>query len=50
VPETTGAAHIVVDVRSLFDGSVTRLDQDVPFAVSYRVVPLADGTLRLDAL
>jgi hypothetical protein len=50
VPETTGAAHIVVDVRSLFDGRVTRLDQDVPFSVSYRVVPLADGTLRLEAL
>ncbi len=50
MPETTGAAHIVVDVRSLFDGSVTRLDQDVPFSVSYRVVPLADGTLRLEAL
>jgi hypothetical protein len=50
VPETTGAAHIVVDVRSLYDGRVTRLDQDVPFSVSYRVVPLADGTLRLEAL
>jgi hypothetical protein len=50
VPETTGAAHIVVDVRSIFDGRVTRLDQDVPFSVSYRVVPLADGSLRLEAL
>jgi hypothetical protein len=50
VPEATGAAHIDVEVRSLFDGSVTRLDQDVPFSVSYRVVPLADGTIRLEVL
>jgi hypothetical protein len=50
MPEVTGAAHIDVDVRSLFDGRVTRLDQDVPFAVSYRVVPLADGSIRLEAL
>jgi len=50
VPETAGAAHIAVDVRSLYDGRVTRLDQDVAFSVSLRVVPLPDGTLQLEGL
>jgi hypothetical protein len=37
VPATTGTAHLVVDVQSLFDGSVSTFDQDVPFTVSYDV-------------
>jgi hypothetical protein len=37
VPSTVGTAHIRVPVRSLYDGSVTELDEDVPFSVSWRV-------------
>lgn len=35
VPEAQGAAHLTVDVRSLFDGSVSTFDEDVPFGVSW---------------
>ncbi len=31
----SGTAHLVVDVRSLFDGAVSTLDEDVAFAVTY---------------
>src|SRR3990170_4911608 len=37
VPETPGAAHLVVEVRSLFDGTVSTFDQDVAFTVSYLI-------------
>jgi hypothetical protein len=37
VPNTEGVAHLNVTVRSLFDGSVSDLDRDVPFTVGYRV-------------
>lgn len=32
-----GTAHLLVDVRSLFDGSVSTFDEDVPFASTYVV-------------
>jgi hypothetical protein len=35
VPEAQGAAHLVVDVRSLFDGTLSTFDEDVQFAVSW---------------
>lgn len=35
VPETAGAARLVVGVRSLFDGTISTFDEDVPFTVSY---------------
>ena len=50
VPEVAGAANIVVDVRSLFDGSVRTLDEEVPFGVSFRVTIRPDGTLLLEGL
>ncbi len=43
VPIAGATAHIVVDVQSLFDGSITTLDQDVPFAVEYQVIVMEDG-------
>ena len=49
-PETAGDAHIVVDVKSLFDGDVSTLDQDVPFTVSYHVTIQPDGSLRLQGI
>jgi hypothetical protein len=48
VPPADGVAHLVVDVQSLFDGSVTTLDEDVPFAASYVVtIGADDATLRI---
>jgi hypothetical protein len=37
VPRTQAAAHLVVEVRSLFDGRRTSFDEDVPFDVSYDI-------------
>jgi len=37
VPRQTGQAHLVVKVQSLFDGSVSTFNADVPFFVSYKV-------------
>ncbi|MEO7124008.1 MAG: hypothetical protein ABI400_13010 [Lacisediminihabitans sp.] len=45
VPQTHGTAHIVVQVRSLFDGTVKTLDDDVPFMVGYAITFKADGQL-----
>jgi len=35
VPSTPAAAHLVVDVKSLRDGTVSTFDEDVPFDVQY---------------
>jgi hypothetical protein len=35
VPETQGAAHLVVEVRSLFDGTLSTFDEDVQFSLSW---------------
>lgn len=45
VPATPAVAHLVVDVRSLFDGSVSTFDEDVPFTVSYAVAFLPGDEL-----
>ncbi|HEV7957783.1 MAG: hypothetical protein JWL94_962 [Microbacteriaceae bacterium] len=37
VPPTVGTAHLVVGVRSLFDGSLSTFDEDVQFSVSYLI-------------
>lgn len=50
VPRTAGAAHLVVDVRSLFDGSVSTFDEDVPFTVSSLITLLDDDELLIDPL
>jgi hypothetical protein len=44
VPPTAATAHLVVDVQSLFDGTVSTLDEDVPFTASYFVTIGADDT------
>ena len=36
-------AHLVVDVQSLFDGSISTFDEDVPFVVQYEVTVQPDG-------
>jgi hypothetical protein len=45
VPQTEGAAHLTVHVRSIFDGSVSTFDEDVPFTVSYLISFKANGQL-----
>lgn len=47
MPTTDGLAHLRVDVRSLFDGSVTLFDEDVPFRVGYLVTLEPDDSIRL---
>lgn len=47
MPPATGLAHLVVDVKSLFDGAVTTLDEDVPFSVSYTVLILPGDKLAV---
>jgi hypothetical protein len=50
VPSATGQAHLVVKVQSLFDGSVSTFDADVPFAVEYRVTIGANDHLTITGL
>lgn len=47
VPPTPATAHLVVKVRSLFDGSLSTFDEDVPFEVEYAVTFPGDGTLLI---
>lgn len=49
VPLTPGTAHLTVDVRSLFDGSVSTFDEDVPFVVSYVIAFLPGDELLITA-
>ena len=47
MPETDASAHLTVDVKSLFDGTVSTFDEDVPFTVSYVITFLPDGELSI---
>lgn len=47
IPPTEAIAHVEVDVRSLFDGSVQTVDEDVPFRINGTVTLLADGSLSI---
>lgn len=47
MPATTGQAHIVVDVQSLFDGDLSTRDEDVPFSVGISVTIQPDGSLAI---
>lgn len=47
VPEAPAAAHLTVRVRSLFDGSVSTVDEDVPFNVGYLITFKPDGGLLI---
>jgi hypothetical protein len=37
VPETTATAHLTASVRSLFDGTLSEFDDDVPFVLGFTV-------------
>lgn len=43
VEDAAATAHLLVDVQSLFDGSISFFDEDVPFTVAYEVTILPDG-------
>ncbi|MBC7589493.1 MAG: hypothetical protein H7226_00430 [Salinibacterium sp.] len=49
MPVTDASARLTVEVQSLFDGSTTTFDEDVPFAVSYLVTFLADDQVLITA-
>ena len=46
---THSIAHIVAEVKSLFDGTVSQLNEDVPFSVGYRIAIAPDDTLSVTA-
>ena len=43
IPATDAVAHVDVEIRSLFDGSVEPLSEDVPFQLTGTIVILPDG-------
>ncbi len=43
IPEAQGAAHLKVDVRSLFDGTLATFDQDVPFSLTWAMTFSGDN-------
>lgn len=47
MPDTGGAAHITVEVQSLFDGDIETRDEDVPFAVGLSVSINPGGSLAI---
>jgi hypothetical protein len=50
VPVTNATAHLVVDVQSLFDGSISTFDADVPFTVQYQVIVQQNGDPLITAV
>ena len=42
-------AHITAEVKSLFDGSVSSLNEDVPFSTGYRITIAGDDSLSVTA-
>lgn len=47
IPPTEAVAHIDVQIRSLFDGSVSEISQEVPFTVTGSIAVLPDGTASI---
>ena len=47
IPATEAVAHIEVDIRSLFDGSVRRVSEDVPFLLTGTITVQPDGSASI---
>ena len=47
IPAAEAVAHIDVEIRSLFDGSVSEVAEDVPFVVTGSIAVLPDGTASI---
>ena len=50
VPSATGSARVKVDIRSLFDGTVTEYDKDIDFDVSYSITIEAADELYIQEI
>lgn len=49
MPATNASARLTVDVQSLFDGTTSAFDEDVPFSVSYLVTFVGDDQVLITA-
>lgn len=47
IPAADATAHIEVDIRSLFDGSIQHVSEDVPFQVNGTIAILPDGSASI---
>lgn len=47
IPSTPAVAHIDVEIRSIFDGSLREVEEDVPFRVDGQISVLPDGTASI---
>lgn len=47
IPSTEAVAHIEVDIRSLFDGSVHRASEDVPFLLTGTIMVQPNGSASI---
>lgn len=47
IPSARAVAHIEVDVRSIFDGSVRTVEEDVPFTVDGQISVQPDGSASI---
>lgn len=47
IPSAKATAHIEVDIRSIFDGSVRTVEEDVPFSVDGRISVQPDGSASI---
>lgn len=47
MPQTPAVSHVSVEVQSLFDGDVSRLEQDEPFTMGLTVTISPSGTLEI---
>jgi hypothetical protein len=49
VPPTPATARLQAEVQSIFDGSVSTLDEEEPFEVAYDVTIRSDDSLLIEA-
>lgn len=49
MPEADASAHLKVKIQSLFDGSISTFNKDVPFTVAYGITVEADDELTIEA-
>ena len=47
IPPTDAVAHVEVEIRSLFDGKVQAISEDVPFQVNGTITILPDGSASI---
>ncbi|MBF4562403.1 hypothetical protein ITJ43_09640 [Microbacterium sp. VKM Ac-2870] len=47
ITPTDAVAHVVVDIKSIFDGTIRHVNEDVPFRVGGTITMLPDGTASI---